>query len=156
MKFFILAVGNKMPDWIRTGYLEYIKRLPREITVNLIEIKPEKRLNGKVTEQLLFAEYQRIRAALPADCQVVVLDENGQQWTTVKFAHVIKQWTMDGDAVAFIIGSADGLHDEIKRAAGEMLALSKLTLPHGLVRVLLAEQLYRAVSIIKGHPYHRT
>ncbi|PXW84957.1 23S rRNA (pseudouridine1915-N3)-methyltransferase [Nitrosomonas sp. Nm84] len=156
MKFFILAVGNKMPDWIRTGYLEYTKRLPREITVNLIEIKPEKRLNGKVTEQLLFAEYQRIRAALPADCQVVVLDENGQQWTTVKFAHVIKQWTMDGDAVAFIIGSADGLHDEIKRAAGEMLALSKLTLPHGLVRVLLAEQLYRAVSIIKGHPYHRT
>ncbi len=155
MKFFILAVGNKMPDWIRTGYLEYIKRLPREITVQLIEIKPEKRLNGKATEQLLLAEYQRIRAVLPADCQIVALDENGQQWTTMRFAHVIEQWTMDGNAVAFIIGSADGLHDEIKRAAGEMIALSKLTLPHGLVRVLLAEQLYRAVSIIKGHPYHR-
>ncbi|WP_297324916.1 23S rRNA (pseudouridine(1915)-N(3))-methyltransferase RlmH [Nitrosomonas sp.] len=156
MKFFILAVGNKMPDWIGTGYLEYIKRLPREITVHLIEIKPEKRTSGKQTEQLLFAEYQRIRAVLPADCRIVALDENGQQWTTVKFAHVIKQWTMDGNAVAFIIGSADGLHDEIKRTAGEMIALSKLTLPHGLVRVLLAEQLYRAVSIIKGHPYHRT
>lgn len=155
MKIFILAVGNKMPDWIRTGYLEYIKRLPREIAVHLIEIKPEKRLSGKATEQLLFAEYQRIRAVLPADCRIVVLDENGQQWTTVKFATVIKQWTMDGTAIAFVIGSADGLHDEVKRLAGEMMALSKLTLPHGLVRVFLAEQLYRAVSIIKGHPYHR-
>ena len=144
-----------MPDWIRTGYFEYIKRLPREITVNLIEVKPEKRISGKQTEQLLFAEYQRIRAALPSDCQIVVLDENGQQWTTVKFASVIKQWTIDGGAIAFIIGGADGLHNDIKYSANEMIALSKLTLPHGLVRVLLAEQLYRAISIIKGHPYHR-
>lgn len=144
-----------MPDWIRTGYSEYIKRLPREITVNLIEVKPEKRVSGKPTEQLLLAECQRIRAALPSDCQIVVLDENGQQWTTVKFAGVIKQWTIDSDAIAFIIGGADGLHNDIKHSANEMIALSKLTLPHGLVRVLLAEQLYRAVSIIKGHPYHR-
>ncbi|MBP6057152.1 MAG: 23S rRNA (pseudouridine(1915)-N(3))-methyltransferase RlmH [Nitrosomonas sp.] len=155
MKFFILAVGNKMPDWVRTGYSEYIKRLPREITVNLIEIKPEKRVSGKPTEQLLFAEGQRIRAALPSDCQIVVLDENGQQWTTIKFAGVIKQWAIDSGAIAFIIGGADGLHSDIKHSASEMIALSKLTLPHGLVRVLLAEQLYRAVSIIKGHPYHR-
>lgn len=155
MKFFILAVGNKMPDWVRTGYSEYIKRLPREITVNLIEVKPEKRVSGKPTEQLLLAECQRIRAALPSDCQIVVLDENGQQWTTVKFAGVIKQWAIDSDAIAFIIGGADGLHNDIKHSANEMIALSKLTLPHGLVRVLLAEQLYRAVSIIKGHPYHR-
>ncbi|MEQ1778417.1 MAG: 23S rRNA (pseudouridine(1915)-N(3))-methyltransferase RlmH [Nitrosomonas sp.] len=155
MKFFILAVGNKMPDWVSTAYVEYIKRLPREITVQLIEIKPEKRTGGKQTEQLLLAECQRIRAVLPVGCQVVVLDEAGQQWTTVKFAHVINQWTTDGDAIAFVIGSADGLHHEIKQVADETIALSKLTLPHGLVRVLLAEQLYRAVSIIKGHPYHR-
>lgn len=155
MKFFILAVGNKMPDWVRTGYSEYIKRLPREITVNLIEVKPEKRVSGKQTEQLLFAECQRIRAALPSDCQIVVLDENGQQWTTVKFAGVIKQWAIDSGAIAFVIGGADGLHSDIKHSASEMIALSKLTLPHGLVRVLLAEQIYRAVSIIKGHPYHR-
>ena len=155
MKFFIVAVGNKMPDWIRAGYSEYIKRLPREITVNLIEVKPEKRVSGKQTEQLLFSECQRIRAALPPDCQIVVLDENGQQWTTVKFASVIKQWAVDSGAIAFIIGGADGLHNDIKHSANEMIALSKLTLPYGLVRVLLAEQLYRAVSIIKGHPYHR-
>ena len=155
MKFFILAVGNKLPDWVRAGYFEYIKRLPRETAVHLIEIKPEKRVSGKQTEQLLFAEYQRIRAVLPADSQIVVLDESGQQWTTVKFANVIKQWMTDGGTVAFIIGGADGLHPEIKRTAAEIIALSKLTLPHGLVRVLLAEQLYRAVSIIKGHPYHR-
>ncbi len=155
MKFFILAVGNKLPDWVRAGYFEYIKRLPRETAVHLIEIKPEKRVSGKQTEQLLFAEYQRIRAVLPADSQIVVLDESGQQWTTVKFANVIKQWMTDGGTVAFIIGGADGLHPDIKRTAAEMIALSKLTLPHGLVRVLLAEQLYRAISIIKGHPYHR-
>ena len=155
MKFFILAVGNKMPDWVKAGYSEYIKRLPRETAVHLIEIKPEKRVSGKQTEQLLFAEYQRIRAVLPADSQIVVLDESGQQWTTVKFANVIKQWMTDGGTVAFIIGGADGLHPDIKRTAAEMIALSKLTLPHGLVRVLLAEQLYRAISIIKGHPYHR-
>ena len=86
----------------------------------------------------------------------MVLDEGGQQWTTVKFANVIKEWTIDGGSVAFVIGSADGLHADIKQTANELLALSKLTLPHGLVRVLLAEQLYRAISIIKNHPYHRS
>ncbi|MBK6958515.1 MAG: 23S rRNA (pseudouridine(1915)-N(3))-methyltransferase RlmH [Nitrosomonas sp.] len=156
MKFFILAVGNKMPDWVRAGYFEYIKRLPREITVNLIEIKPEKRVSGKQTGQLLLAESQRIRAVLPPDCHIVVLDEGGQQWATVKFANVIKEWAIEGDSVAFVIGGADGLHVDIKHTASEMLALSKLTLPHGLVRVLLAEQLYRAISIIKNHPYHRS
>ena len=129
--------------------------MPQEITVSLIEVKPEKRVAGKQTEQLLLIECQRIRAALPSDCQVVVLDENGSQWTTVKFASVIKQWMIDGSAIAFVIGGADGLHNEIKDSANEMIALSKLTLPHGLARVLLAEQLYRAISIIKGHPYHR-
>ncbi len=144
-----------MPDWVRDGYFEYIKRLPREITIQLIEIKPEKRVSGKQIEQLLSVECQRIRAVLPAGCHMVVLDEVGQQWTTIKFADVIKQWTYDGGAVAFVIGGADGLHHDIKQAADELIALSKLTLPHGLVRVLLAEQLYRAISIIKGHPYHR-
>ena len=155
MKFFILAIGNKMPDWVRAGYYEYIKRLPHGIEVQLIEIKPEKRSSGKQTEQLLSAECQRIQALLPRDSQTVVLDERGQQWATMKFANVIKEWITDGNTVVFIIGGADGLHHDIKCRAVEIIALSKLTLPHGLARVLLAEQLYRAVSIIKGHPYHR-
>lgn len=144
-----------MPDWIRAGYLEYIKRLSGEITVNLIEIKPEKRVGGKTVAQLLEAECQRIRAALPPNCCIVVLDEHGQQWTTVKFADVIQEWMMTQNAIVFIIGGADGLHEEIKQAAHAKMALSKLTLPHGLARVLLAEQIYRAVSINKNHPYHR-
>lgn len=155
MKFFILAVGNKMPDWIKAGYYEYIKRLPRGISVQLIEIKPEKRSSGKETEQLLSAERQRIQALLPRDSQTVVLDERGQQWATIKFANVIKEWITTGSTIVFIIGGANGLHHDIKCNAVGIIALSKLTLPHGLVRVLLAEQLYRAVSIIKGHPYHR-
>lgn len=155
MKLLIFAVGNKMPDWIKTGYLEYIQRLPREISVHLIEIKPEKRTSGKQTEHLLSAESQRIRSALPPHCHIVVLDEHGEQYPTINFAHEIKRWMSEGNDVVFIIGGADGLHVSIKQMANEMIALSKLTLPHGLVRVLLAEQLYRAASILHGHPYHR-
>lgn len=155
MKFFILAVGNKMPDWIDAGYYEYAKRMPRELAIHLIEIKPEKRTAGMQTEQALTIECQRIYSVLPARCQIVALDERGSQWTTLQLAETITKWTNEGVDVAFVIGSADGLHEKIKQAAHQVIALSKLTLPHGLVRVMLAEQLYRAVSIIKNHPYHR-
>ena len=155
MKFWILAAGNKMPDWIKVGYEEYIKRMPREISVNLIEVKPEKRVNGKTVEQLLLSEGRKIRSVLPVNCLCVVLDERGSQWSTNEFAERIAEWFKVGDDVVFVIGSADGLHEEIKRMANETFALSKLTLPHGLARILLAEQLYRAISIIKNHPYHR-
>ncbi|SDH68686.1 23S rRNA (pseudouridine(1915)-N(3))-methyltransferase RlmH [Nitrosomonas sp. Nm132] len=154
MKFHILAVGNKMPDWIVTGFMEYHQRMPREIPIYLIEIKPEKR-GTKQTEQLLFAEGERIRAALPPNCYIVVMDEQGKQFTTIKLAEALVDWMRNGRDVAFIIGSADGLHRDIKSMANEVLALSRLTLPHGLARILLAEQLYRAISIIRQHPYHR-
>lgn len=155
MKLFIIAVGNKLPDWINSGYNEYIKRLPREIMINLIEVKPEKRTAGKSVEQLLSSEYQRIKIAMPPQCQIKVLDERGQHRSTKEFALALQEWMVRGDPVAFVIGGADGLHHDIKSAGNELIALSKLTLPHGLARVLLAEQLYRAVSIIKNHPYHR-
>jgi len=155
MKLFIIAVGHKMPDWINQGYLEYIKRLPREIDAHLIEIRPEKRTNGKTTEQMLKAECHRIRSAMPAGCRMIVLDESGQQWTSADFAGKVQKWMAEGDPVAFIIGSADGLHSDIKQCADKQLALSRLTLPHGMARMVLAEQLYRVCSIIKGHPYHR-
>lgn len=155
MKLFIFAVGNKMPEWVETGFAEYAKRMPPEATIELIEIKPEKRGGGKKVEQLLTAEGVRIRAALPPKCRTVAMDERGRQWTTVKLAESITGWMRNGGDTAFIIGGADGLDADIKNSADEVLALSALTLPHGLARVLLAEQLYRAVSLIKRHPYHR-
>mgnify|MGYP003512650826 FL=1 len=155
MKVFIIAVGNKMPNWIQQGFNEYIKRLPHEISIQLIEIKPEKRSSGKTVEQLLYSESERILAALPSACRMIVLDERGHQWTTLEFSQVIKQWLLDSNAIAFVIGGADGLHPNLKRTAHKTFALSHLTLPHAMVRVVLAEQLYRAVSVLQGHPYHR-
>ena len=155
MKFIVCAVGHKMPEWIATGFQEYVKRMPRAAAIELLEIKPEKRGTGKKPEQLLAAEGIRIRTALPAGCRLVALDERGKQWTTAKFADSITGWMKDGGDTVFVIGGADGLDANIKNSADEILALSTLTLPHGLARILLAEQLYRAVSLIKGHPYHR-
>ncbi|SFU48940.1 23S rRNA (pseudouridine1915-N3)-methyltransferase [Nitrosomonas eutropha] len=154
MKFHILAVGNKMPDWIKKGYAEYSQRMPKEAEIQLVEIKPEKRV-GKKTEQLLQAESERIRIALPLGCHIVVLDESGKQTATVRLAELMTNWMESGRDVTFIIGGADGLHQDIKQIAHEKLALSAMTLPHGLARVLLAEQLYRAFSITRNHPYHR-
>lgn len=150
----ILAVGHKMPAWVNEGFAEYAKRMPREARIELVEIKPEKRAGGKTTEQVHEAERSRIEAALPAGCERVVLDERGQNWSTLELADSIKDWMQGGRDVAFIIGGADGLHPEIKRQ-GRLWSLSRLTLPHGLVRVVLAEQLYRGVTVIQNHPYHR-
>lgn len=155
MKIYILAVGNKMPDWVEAGYREYAKRMPYELSIEFIEIKPEKRGTGKNIEQILSAESTRIRAALPSGCRTIALDEHGKQWSTIKFANIVTEWMGEGVNIAFIIGGADGLHNDIKKNAYELLALSMMTLPHGLVRILLVEQLYRVASIVKRHPYHR-
>ncbi len=155
MKIFILAVGNKMPDWVEAGFTEYIKRMPYELPIELIDIKPEKRGTGKNTEQILSLESARINAAFPPGCRTIVLDEHGKQWSTIKFANVVTAWMGEGRDIAFVIGGADGLHQDFKNNSNEIIALSTMTLPHALVRVLLAEQLYRVASIIKRHPYHR-
>ncbi len=155
MKFHILAVGNKMPDWVRKGYTEYCQRMPKEAELLLVEIKPEKRVGSKNTRQLLQAESERIQTVLPSGCYIIVLDESGKQVTTMKLAEMMDRWMGFGQDVAFIIGGADGLHQDIKQMAHEKLTLSAMTLPHGLARVLLAEQLYRAFSINRNHPYHR-
>jgi 23S rRNA (pseudouridine1915-N3)-methyltransferase len=154
MKLYILAVGNKMPTWIDAGFKEYSQRMPREMGIQLVEIKPEKRV-GKKIKQLLCTESERICSALPSGCHIVVMDEHGKQIKTIKLAEMLINWMECGRDVAFILGGADGLHEDIKLMAHEKLALSSLTLPHGLARVLLAEQLYRAVSINRQHPYHR-
>ncbi|MBA3505642.1 MAG: 23S rRNA (pseudouridine(1915)-N(3))-methyltransferase RlmH [Betaproteobacteria bacterium] len=154
MRITIVALGHRMPAWVTMGYDEYERRLPREFPLELIELKPEPRSRGKSSTQVLAAEAVRIRAAC-AGCTVVALDENGSTWTTLELAGHIGRWRDEGARVAFIIGSADGLAPSIKSTAFRTLALSALTLPHGLVRVLLAEQVYRAASLLAGHPYHR-
>lgn len=155
MKFRVVAVGNKMPEWISAGFNEYAKRMPREAKTELSEIKQEPRTTGKTVAQIMEAEAQRIHAALPAGCLRIALDEQGATWTTRQLADKMQQWMGEGRDVAFIIGGADGLHESVKNGAQQLLALSAMTLPHGMVRVLLAEQLYRAYSLLHNHPYHR-
>jgi 23S rRNA (pseudouridine1915-N3)-methyltransferase len=129
--------------------------MPRELRIELLEIKPEPRTTGKSVAQIMEAEAQRILAALPEHCLRIALDERGVAWTTRQLADKLQQWKGQGRDIAFIIGGADGLHDSVKQNAQQLLALSALTLPHGMVRVLLAEQLYRAHSVLHNHPYHR-
>ena len=155
MKLLILAVGNKMPAWITAGFNEYTKRMPREATISLIEIKPEPRNSGKTAAQIMEAEAQRIRAALPNGALCIALDEHGATPTTRQLAQQMQDWMQQGHDVAFVIGGADGLHESVKQLARQTMALSAFTLPHGMVRVLLAEQLYRAHSLLHNHPYHR-
>ncbi len=155
MKLIIVSVGHKMPDWIAAGYGEYAKRMPREAKIELVEIKPEPRTTGKTTAQIMEAEAQRILAALPQGCLRIALDERGAQPTTKRLADQMQEWMREGRDVVFIIGGADGLHDSVKQSAQHLMALSALTLPHAMVRVLLAEQLYRAHSLLHNHPYHR-
>jgi 23S rRNA (pseudouridine1915-N3)-methyltransferase len=154
MKLSVLAVGHRQPDWVSEGCAEYLKRMPRELPASVTEIKPEPR-GSKTREQLLAAEKSRIRDALAAGSRLVVLDEKGDDLTTLKLAKRLEAWMQDGRDVALLIGGADGLDEEFKQQADDKLRLSSLTLPHGMARLLLCEQLYRAVSVLKNHPYHR-
>ncbi len=154
MKLAILAVGHRQPDWVSEGCAEYLKRMPRELATSVSEIKPEPR-GSKTREQLLAAEKARIREAMVAGSRIVVLDEKGDDLTTLKLARRLEAWMQDGRDVALLIGGADGLDEEFKQQADDKLRLSSLTLPHGMARLLLCEQLYRAVSVLKNHPYHR-
>ena len=155
MKMTLLAVGSKMPRWVDDAFNEYARRLPREAALHLQEIKPEKRGGGVAAEKGMAAECARIEAAIPPRSKLIVLDERGQDWTSVRLASEMKTWLESGDDICLVIGGADGLSPAIKQRADMLLRLSALTLPHGMVRVLLAEQLYRAVSILNNHPYHR-
>ena len=155
MKLTILAVGTRMPGWVEAGYAEYARRMPRELALELVEIKPEKRGAGQSTERILAAERARLEDALPAGARRVVLDERGAGWSTMDLAQYLRAGLDEGRATTFMIGGADGTDVELRRGADIVVSLSKLTLPHALVRVVLAEQLYRAASILANHPYHR-
>jgi 23S rRNA (pseudouridine1915-N3)-methyltransferase len=154
LKLLLTAIGLRQPAWADAAYADFAKRFPPECRLELKALKAEPR-DGKSPEQLMAAEAARIEAACPKGVRRVVLDERGTRLTTVQLAERLKFWMGDGRDVAFIIGGPDGLDAQLKATADETLRLSDLTLPHAFVRVLLAEALYRAWSVMAGHPYHR-
>jgi 23S rRNA (pseudouridine1915-N3)-methyltransferase len=155
MQLIIAAVGHKMPAWIDTGITEFTKRMPPELRIVIKEIKPVERSGSKTAATAMALERERIEAALPKGARIIALDERGKDVTSVGLSHMLQQWQQDGRDTVFLIGGADGLDPELKARAEGMLRISSMTLPHGIVRVMLAEQLYRAWSITQNHPYHR-
>jgi 23S rRNA (pseudouridine1915-N3)-methyltransferase len=154
MKLSIVALGHKLPAWMQAGFEEYAKRMPPEARIELLELKPEDR-SGRAIPKVLELEASRIEAAVPRQAERIVLDERGVALTTSQLAQWLRGWMADGVNPCFIIGSADGLAASIKQSAKRQVSLSGCTLPHGLARIVLAEQLYRAWSLTQNHPYHR-
>lgn len=155
MQLIIAAVGHKMPAWIETGFGEYAKRMPPELRIVLKEIKPVERSGSKTAATAMALERERIEAVLPKGARILALDERGRDLTSAALAQQLESWRQDGRDTVFLIGGADGLDPELKARADGMIRISSMTLPHGMVRVMLAEQLYRAWSITQNHPYHR-
>src|SRR5688572_2255213 len=154
MRVRIVALGHRMPAWVSEAVADYVKRLPRELAFDLVELKPAPRDRGRSVAQLLADEARRVLAACGGS-RIVALDERGAAWTTQALAAALTRWRGESADIAFVIGSADGLDASVKQKADLLLAVSAMTLPHALVRVILVEQLYRAVSLDAGHPYHR-
>jgi len=154
VKLLLVAVGQRQPGWAQTAYDDFAKRFPPELRLELKAVKAEPR-GSKTAEQLMAAEAARIEAGIPKGARRVVLDERGVRLTTVQLSDLIKAWMNDGRDIALIVGGPDGLDASLKQTADETLRLSDLTLPHAFVRVLLAEALYRAWTVMVNHPYHR-
>ena len=154
MKLLVLAIGQRQPAWADAAWADFAKRFPPEMRLELKALKAEPR-SARTPAQCMAAEAQRLEAALPKGARRVMLDERGQSTTTQQLAERLRAWRAEGRDVAFFIGGPDGLDAALKAGADETLRLSDLTLPHAFVRVLLAEALYRAASLLQGHPYHR-
>lgn len=155
MHIHLIAVGTRMPDWVRAGFHDYATRLPRECRLHLIDIPPNKRGKNSDIKQLLQKEGERILAAVPPKTRIIALDVAGQQWNTEQLASQLAIWLNSGRDVALLLGGPEGLAGECRARAEQTWSLSRLTFPHLLVRILVAEQLYRAWSILNNHPYHR-
>lgn len=155
MKLTLVAAGTRLPDWVNAGYAEYARRLPRECRLELIEIPLGRRGKGAPATRAVSEEGERMLAALPADAAAIALDVEGKAWSTGDLARQLRKWLADGRDRAFLIGGPDGLAAPARARAETAWSLSPLTLPHGLVRVIAAEALYRAWSVTAGLPYHR-
>ena len=155
MQIQLIAVGNRMPSWVTNGYQDYAKRLPRECELLLREIAPGKRGKNADIARIRDEEGERILAALGRDDRVIALEVGGKAWSTINLAEQLASWQRDGHRVSLLVGGPDGLADACRQRASHLWSLSPLTLPHPLVRVILAEQIYRAWSLLNRHPYHR-
>lgn len=155
MKLIIIAVGNKMPAWVTEAFTDYQKRFPPEMKLVLEEIAPVKRNGKNSDEKAKEQEAKMILEALPKKAYIIVLDERGKQFTSLELGDKVGVWQNLGMDVVLIIGGPNGLTDEVRNKANELWSLSKLTLPHPLVRVFLAETIYRGWSIYANLPYHR-
>ena len=154
MKLLLIAVGQRPPAWAQQAYGEFAKRFPPELRLELKAVKAEVR-GSRSAAQVLAAEAARIEAACPKGVRRIVLEEHGERLSTLKLARRLQAWAHDARDVALLVGGPDGLDPALKAAAHESISLSDLTLPHALVRVLLAEAVYRAWTVTINHPYHR-
>lgn len=154
MRIHLLAVGTRMPGWVDAGVKDYARRLPPEWGFALREIPASKR-RAASPDRGVAAEGRRLLAAVPKDCYLAALHEQGKPWNTEELSARICEWRQAGRDTALMIGGPDGLTPASLERADELWSLSRLTLPHGLVRVIVVEQLYRASTLMRGHPYHR-
>ncbi len=155
MKLRLLCAGRRMPRWVDDGVAEFMKRFPRQFPVELDTVDPAPRKAGLSATQLQQADSERLAAKLRGGERIVALDEGGQQYDSRGLAGRIQDWQHDGRDVVLVIGGPDGHSDAFRDAADELLSLSSMTLPHGLARLVLVEQVYRAWTVLSGHPYHR-
>jgi len=155
MRIRLLAVGTRMPDWVSQGVAEYRKRLPRDFALEVEEIAPGPRGKNADVTRAMAQEAERIRSRLKGGEHLVALEVGGKAWSTEQLAREADGWRLEGRDVVLLVGGPDGLAPSLSSSADQRWSLSPLTLPHPLVRILLAEQLYRAWSLLVGHPYHR-
>jgi len=155
MLIHLIAIGTRMPSWVEEGFIEYAKRMPPESKLKLVEITAGKRGKNSDIKRLTQQEGEKMLAAIPKNAKVVALDVLGKTLATEELAQELKSWQGSGQDIAILIGGPEGLADDCLKRAQQKISLSRLTLPHPLVRVVLAEQLYRATTILKGHPYHK-
>lgn len=155
MRIHIVALGDRMPDWVSQGFVEYIKRIGSELSVELVEVSAEKRGKRADIPRLMAKESKRLMARIPTNSVVIALDIQGKMWSTEELATRLGQWQQDGRNICFLIGGPEGMTKEVLAAADIRLSFSTMTFPHPMVRIILAEQLYRAYSILNNHPYHK-
>lgn len=155
MKLHIVALSHKIEPWAQQAIDQFQKRFPADWKLSIKELKPEDRSGGKPVDQILAKEAERVRLAIPQGARVVALDERGERHTSKALADQLQKWHDNSETLCLLIGSADGLDEDLKKQCQGMWRLSDLTLPHALARVLVVEALYRAYSITIGHPYHR-